>query len=222
VTDTAKDLREFAREKLARLSIGGSLEWLWAQFALESLSAGRIVEPETSDVRRLTAPDRIWSGVAPWPREEGWYRIAAVSRAHRLAIIRDDREWLAELGRCWDALPLNAFASQLRALGEIGLGLAPEGPRPFGWTDDEVAVLIDNEVIRDDVGPDLTWIALARGNLVAARHALTDYEALIAAFHEKWRLAPEPGVREGLAQPDLVLQIESRALRTLIQRAEGP
>jgi hypothetical protein len=72
---------------LEHLRTDDSLESLWLKFALESLAAGRLVEPETTDVRRRTAPERIWLDVAPWPRDETWYRIDAVSRAHRLAIV---------------------------------------------------------------------------------------------------------------------------------------
>jgi hypothetical protein len=157
--------------------------------------------------------------VAPWPREDGWYRIAAVSRAHRLAIVRDDLEWLRELDACWDAMSLDAFASQLRAKGEIGFGLSPAGLHPVGWTPAEVAILIDNDVMREDVFSDQAWIALAAGDLVTARFALTEYENFLAGFDRKWIGAPVRGVSEGLANPDIVLQIERRALSALLDRA---
>jgi hypothetical protein len=211
-------LQEIARQRLATAKREDSLEALWGQFALESLAAGRPVDPEVAEVRRLTAPDRAWRDVPPWPRDWLWFRVDALFRAHRLAIVREDRDWLAELQRCWEPAHEDMYASPLRALGEIGLGLGRGGPRPFGWTEEEVTILSEEGVIRPDVCDSQAWLALASGDQANARRALTEYESFLAGVEAKWAAEPEKGADEASSHPDLALRVQCRALGALLDR----
>jgi hypothetical protein len=146
--------------------------------------------------------------------------IAAIVSAHRLAIVRHDDEWLTQLYAGWEACPVDVhYLLQLRVQGEIGLGLAPGGPRPFGWNDEELSDLEEGGFLAAEAPADRAWRALAKRDLVAAQRALVDYEQSLAALPEKWEAAPSEGLRQILGIPDLLFQVERRALAALRDRA---
>jgi hypothetical protein len=223
----SSSLRELAQAKLddlqrlGRLKKPPTVDWMWLLSALRSIVEGRLVEPDIDALKQLTTKARLWEALSPaWPPDHVSSVIGAVVASHRLAIVRRDDEWLTQLHAGWEACPEDVhYLLRLRALGEIGLGLAPGGPRPFGWSEEELSELDEGGFLRADVLADRPWRAVAQHDLEAARHALTDYEHLLATLQEKWKAAPSEGLREILAFPDVFLQVERRALAALLDRA---
>jgi hypothetical protein len=215
-------IAELARETLGRRTWDGSLEALWRRCALASLADGRLVEPATADARRFTMPERAWSDVAPWPREYEWDRMAALRMAQYLAMVRSDRIWLTELFACWASAPEgDQDLNGLRAQGEIGLALAPDGPRPGGWTGEELSCLEEEGYLSRDAAVDRAWRAIREDDLATAGGALAAYESVLAGLAQAWVDAPEEGLRYVLTHPDSVLQLERRALRALLAARLG-
>jgi hypothetical protein len=219
-------LRELARERLEYfrglgvLKRAPTLEWVWQLAALQSLIEGKLLEPGIDTLEQLTAKERIWKELSPaWPPDHVGTVIAAIVSSHRLAIMKHDDDWLTRLHAAWEACPEDLhYLLQLRVQGEIGLGLAPGGPRPAGWSDEEMSELEDGGFLTADA-VDRAWRALAENDLEAARRALLEYEHTLAALPEKWEAAPSEGLLQILAHPDSLFQVERRALAALLDRA---
>jgi hypothetical protein len=101
--------------------------------------------------------------------------------------------------------------------GEIELGLAPGGPRPAGWSEEELSELEEGGFLSADAF-DRAWRALAEKDLEAGRRALLEYEHILAALPEKWEAAPSDGLLQILAHPDSLFHCERRALAALLFR----
>jgi hypothetical protein len=219
-------LRELARQRLnhfRRLGVlerAPSLEWIWLLSALASMVEGRLIEPDIDTLKQLTATGRVWEELQPsWPPDHVGTVIAAVVASHRLAIVRQDDDWLTQLHACWDASPEDVhYLLRLRVQGEIGLGLAAGGPRPFGWSEEELSYLEEEGFLLADAPADRAWRALAKRDLEAARRALVDYEQILEALPEEWGAAPTKGLRQILGTPDALFQVERRALAALSDR----
>jgi hypothetical protein len=210
-----------ARAALARQGAAASIEEIWRRAALETLASGRLIDPPVLDLKRLTTPARAWLEIAPWPRNEAmWHRIGRLFDCHHLAIASGDRDWLAQLDQSWEAADPELEFTPLRARGEIGLGLAPGGPRPGGWTPDEIQLLIEEEMLVPAVSFDHAWVALATGDLAQAREGLRDYETAVDEAARANEARPDEGLRRVLANPGTVLRVDARALRALIEAAE--
>lgn len=213
-------LRELARQRLDHLKSATSVEGTWLLSALASTVHEKLIEPDIDTLKQLTTMEQVWVGLSAWPAEDVWSRIAAVVASHRFAIVKHDYDWLTQLYTCWEACPEEiGDLWRLRAEGEIGLGLAPAGPRPFGWSDDELSSLEEEDFLRVDAPSDRVWCALAMQDFADAREALTEYEQILAALPQQWEAAPREGLRQILSSPDAVLQVQRRALAALLGRA---
>ncbi len=200
-----------------------SVEKIWLLSALKSTAEGRLIEPEIDVLKQLTVEERVWDGVSRWPAEYVSIRIAAVVNSHRLAIVKHDDDWLTRLYSCWEACPADVGDLwRLRSAGEIGLGLAPAGPRPFGWSEEELSLLAEESFLRVDAPPDRAWRALAEQDFEDARQALMEYGHILLALPRKWEAAPSEGLRQILSTPDAVLQVQRRALEALLKRKLEP
>jgi hypothetical protein len=103
---------------------------------------------------------------------------------------------------------------RLRARGEIGLGLAPGGARPRGWSPDEIKQLVEEIFLVPGTPPDRAWIALARGRPEEAAAALAEAEERRAEALRDWAADRDEGSRRVRLHPAVVLDVEARALRT--------
>jgi hypothetical protein len=215
----SQSLRDLAQQRLDQLEGIMSIERIWLLSALKSTAEGTLIEPELEILKQLTADTGAWDGVSRWRPEDVWSRIAAVMSSHRLAIVKRDDEWLAQLYAVWETCPESVGELwRLRAEGEIGLGLAPAGPRPSGWSEEELSLLDEEGFLLTDAPPDRVWRALARQDFEAARQALADYEQSVVAVPQQWETAPSKGLHQILSSPDAVLQVQRRALATLVGR----
>jgi hypothetical protein len=215
-------LGELARERLDLSKGTTSVEGIWLLSALKSTAEGRPIEPEVDALKQLTTEAQVWEGVSHWPAEYVCNRIVAVVNSHRLAIARHDDDWLTQLHASWEACPKAVDDLwRLRAEGEIGLGLAPGGPRPFGWSDEELSLLDEEGFLRADAPQDRAWRALTMRDFEAARQALMEYEHILAALPQQWEAAPSEGLRQILANPDAIFQVQRRALAALLERARS-
>ena len=221
-------LRDAARQLLDHLERRGdlkraaSLEHIWAISALESILEGRLLEPDIDTLKQLTTKERVWEELKPaWPPDHVTTVIGSVVAAQHLAIVKRDADWLAELHACWETSPEDIhYLLRLCMQGEIGLALAPGGSRPFGWSEEELSWLEEEDFLVVDAPGDRAWRALAKRDLEAARQALGEYEHFLAALPERWEANPPEGLRQILAVPDALFQVERRALAALLGQAQ--
>jgi hypothetical protein len=209
-------------QRLGRLKDPPTVDWIWVLSALRSVVEGKPVDPEIDALKQFTTRARIWEGLKPaWPPDHVGAVIVAIVSSHRLAIVKRDDDWLTELLAGWDGRPEYDvhYLLQLRVEGEIGLGLAPGGSRPFGWSEEEIVELEEEGFLGGDEPSERVWCALARRDFEAARRAFVKYEQFLAALPEKWEAAPKEGLFQILSMPDLVLQVQRRALAALLDRA---
>ncbi len=214
-------MAEVARAALARQGPATSLEVIWRKAALETVAGSLLIDPPASDLKRLTTPARSWLDIAPWPRNEAmWDRIGRLFDCHHLAIASGDQEWLVQLDESWAVSPRDLEFMALRARGEIGLGLAPGGSRPTGWTSEEIEVLVEEEMLVPAATGERVWLSLATGDLAKAREDLRDYEAALDEAARANEAAPQEGLRQVLTHPGTALRVGVRALRALIDAAD--
>ena len=93
----------------------------------------------------------------------------------------------------------------LRAIGEIALGLGTSG-----WTAPEIESLVEESFLVPGVPAEDAWRALAEGDRDRARSHVREAQAARAALLGS--VCPE-------VWPGLILNVELRALRTLLNRA---
>src|SRR5690349_12904480 len=98
-------LSELAARALAAEAGATSLDGLWRRAALATIATGQPVDPPVGELRRLAAPARAWDDLPGWPAEAIDDRVRRLRDTHRLAIVRRDRAWLAELADSWRAAP---------------------------------------------------------------------------------------------------------------------
>lgn len=111
------------------------------------------------------------------------------------------------------------YLCRLRMQGEIGLALAPGGPRPFGWTAEEVCELEDEGFLEAAGAPsDRAWVALTKGDREQAAKALADHEQVVSTLRAQWEENPKEGLVQILTLPSALFQLERRALSALVDR----
>ena len=205
-----------ARAMLSRLAGDKSLEAVWLRAAAETLISGRPIDPTILVLKELTKRAQAWSGMAPWPPEAIDARAERLADCHFLAITSRDMQWLEELDQCWDdAPPFIDDTLRLRAQGQIGLGLRPRGRRPYGWTADEIALLVEEKFLVRQSPSDRAWCALAEGDHDAAQLAIKEYERCMEEVNCTWNAASDMALRQIWSYPGAVLRTECRALRAL-------
>ena len=124
--------------------------------------------------------------------------------------------WLGQLDQCWgEAPPFIDDLLRLRAQGQIGLGLRLRGRRPYGWTADEISLLVDEKFVVRQSPSDRAWCALAEGDYEKARLAIEEYERRMEETDRTWNAAPGMALQQIWSYPGAVLRTECRALQAL-------
>jgi hypothetical protein len=181
-----------------------------------------VKDPPVGELRTHADQSVVWPQVGRLPPDALWDRVGRLFDCHHLAIVDEDTEWLWRLDRLWrEAPPYIDELRVVRALGEIGLGLAPGGTRPYGWSPAEQCALIDEAFLLPSVPTERAWLALAEGEIDDARGHLAQASALHRDLLLTWRANPEAASAQVRAAPGAALGVELRALGTLVQRRDG-
>ena len=196
-----------------------SLEDIWREAARATIARGAVVDPPVDRLKDLTTPAIAWSDIVPWPIDHTHARIAAMFDSHHLAIARRDHDWLLQLHDAWDAAPWEDRPHVVRAQGEIGLALGPDGPRQPGWSPDELEGLLEEGHLSPHIPKERAWALLAAGDFAGAQDALAEYDEKLPIDARDLATADDAEVRRLLGMPGWVLRVESRALHALIDAA---
>jgi len=207
-------LDQLAAAALEASDIPGGIDGLWQQAALTTIATGRPVDPLPDELMRLTTPDRVWADLPRWPPESVDGRVGRLRDTHRLAMTLGNAAWLSQLDACWSsAAPTIDERTVLRARGEISLALGGAG-----WEPDALETLLDEGFLVTTAPGDRAWLALAGRDLDAARRHLAELAELLTTALQRWREAPDDGIRQVRTYPGAVLRVELRALHVLAHR----
>jgi hypothetical protein len=186
------------------------LDGVWQRAALSAIATGRVADPPLAELVRLTTPETAWADLPRWPSESIDDHVARLRDSHRLAIALGNTAWLSQLDACWSSAVAIDPLTVLRARGEIDL--ARGGP---GWQPDDREMLIEEQFLLPTAPSDRAWLALARRDPGGARWHLGELEVLLTTTLQRWREAPDEGLRQVRVHPDVVLRVEPRALEFL-------
>jgi hypothetical protein len=206
-------LDQLAVNALEAGGLPGGLEGVWQRAALSVVATSRGVDPPLDELIRLTTPESAWADLPRWPSESIDDRVGRLCDSHRLAIALGNDVWLSQLDACWSSAVAIDPLTVLRARGEIGLALGG-----LGWQPDDLEMLIDAEFLIPSAPGDRAWLSLARRDLTGARWHLGELETLLTTALQRWRDAPDDGIRQVRTYPGAVLRVEPRALASLVDR----
>jgi hypothetical protein len=205
-------LAEAASQRLKDGVSNSTLEQLWIKAALRTLSTGMLCDPDAMTLCVLTEPMQVWHNATYLGAEFLQDRIGRLRDCHYLAIATANVDWLNTLAQCWAKSPeIIGPWWPLRARGEIALCTATD----VVWDAEEIDVLEEEGFLRADAPADRAWLALTKGDKVAACQAVIDYENRLSCVMRAWQQDPETGLRQALTYPGTVLRTELRALRAL-------
>lgn len=190
----------------------------WRRAALRTVAEGVRHDPPRAALRRLSIERRSRD---EWDRLSGewfWEEFQGLWLSRFLAISVADREWLRALWDWWREDPADDSDRALLVRGQIALGLRAGGATIDVWTAEEVRSLVSALSGEDtylDLGrpEDRAWLALARGEVEAARAEIE----LTTVDARRWDeqvllLPPDDGARRVALEPGRLLRIELRAL----------